>query len=182
VEAGIKRVGIFAGTFDPVHDGHVAFALAAIAQRGLNEVIFLPERMPRGKHHVTDMQHRVEMIRAAIAGHTNLKVVELPEDQFTVAATLPALECMLPDASLSLLVGTDVAHGLKYWANADTLLAKVEIIVAVREGDKAPVGVTATVVHVSHPHVAARHVRGGTSDDIAPKVRDYINQHNLYRV
>jgi nicotinate-nucleotide adenylyltransferase len=175
-----RSVGIFAGTFDPVHNGHVAFVLAAIEQCHLDEVVFLPERQPRGKQHVTSLSHRMAMLQEAIAGNPKLSVLELPDDQFTVAATLPELELLMPDASLSLLVGTDVARSVATWPHAEQLLAKVAVIVAVRAGDEAPR--MGRIVRVSHAHVAASHVRGGTSTDIAPAVRDYINKHHLYRV
>jgi nicotinate (nicotinamide) nucleotide adenylyltransferase len=177
-----KRIGIFAGTFDPVHNGHVAFALAAIKACRLDEVIFLPEPKPRGKQQVTGMNHRLAMIRVAIAGEPRLRVVELTDDQFTVAKTLPELERRLPGAHLALLLGTDVARGLRQWPGADGLLAKVELIIALRQGDEPPHGVKAAIIPTSHGHVAASHVRGGQSNDIAPAVRDYIHHHGLYRV
>ena len=65
----VKRIGIFAGTFDPVHKGHISFALQAIEAAGLDEVVFLPEPRPRHKQSVTDQSHRIAMINLAIKAY-----------------------------------------------------------------------------------------------------------------
>ena len=61
------RVGIYPGAFDPVHKGHIAFALAAITAHQLDKVFFLPEPSPRHKQGVKALDHRVEMVRLATA-------------------------------------------------------------------------------------------------------------------
>ncbi|HVI69805.1 MAG TPA: adenylyltransferase/cytidyltransferase family protein, partial [Magnetospirillaceae bacterium] len=61
----MKRVGVFSGTFDPVHRGHLAFALSAQKRAQLDTVVFLPEHSPRGKIAVGSFTHRLEMLRLA---------------------------------------------------------------------------------------------------------------------
>ena len=66
------RIGIFAGTFDPVHAGHIAFALQAAEIAKLDEVVFIPERRPLSKSSTEHFGHRVAMIRQAIMPHSKL--------------------------------------------------------------------------------------------------------------
>lgn len=178
----VRRIGIFAGTFDPVHAGHAAFAKAAIKLCNLDRVVFLPEPKPRGKVRVTGIGHRVAMLRLATQDNPSFEVMQLPDDQFTIAKTLPELQEKFAGAQLVMLFGSDVAATVHTWPDAKTLLAQTELAVGFREHAAPLVHVKATIVPTAHAHVAASHVRNGNSDEIAPAVREYIKQHNLYRV
>ena len=90
-----KRIGIYAGAFDPVHKGHVSFALQAIELAGLDEVAFVPEPRPRNKAGVTHLSHRIAMLRLAVKGHPKLKILEVPDKQFLVATSLPRLRAAI---------------------------------------------------------------------------------------
>lgn len=131
----MKRIGIFSGTFDPVHKGHISFALQAMELAGLDEVVFLPESKPRHKHDVTHYSHRISMIKLAVAGDSRLDVLELPDKQFSVATSLPRLIKKYPDAQLLLLIGTDVLSHISVWPHTRTLLKKMGLVVACR-GEK----------------------------------------------
>ncbi len=73
----MKKVGILAGTFDPIHIGHIAFALRAIEKAQLDKVILLPEREPRRKRNVTDFNHRLSMLKLSVKSFELLEVLEL---------------------------------------------------------------------------------------------------------
>src|SRR5258706_15577528 len=103
-----KHIGIYSGTFDPVHPGHVAFALETLQTCKLDEVIFLPEQTPRDKQAVTDLSHRIALLERALADEPNMRVLKLRSPQFTVADTLPEIYAALKDTQLTLLVGSDV--------------------------------------------------------------------------
>ena len=130
-----KRIGIFSGTFDPVHKGHISFALQAIEAAGLDEVVFLPETRPRHKHDVTHLSHRLEMIKLASKAYPNIKILELPDKQFSVAISLPRLIKEYPNDQLLMLVGTDVLGHISVWPHVRTLLKRVGLVVACR-GEK----------------------------------------------
>ncbi|CAN5423101.1 nicotinate-nucleotide adenylyltransferase [soil metagenome] len=130
-----KRIGIFAGTFDPVHIGHITFALQALTQASLDEVVFIPERRPRNKQGPEHFAHRVAMIRQAIKPHQHFAVLELVESHLSVNRTLPHLRTVFPDADLVLLVGSDVLPSIPTWPGAARLLQQVEIVVGVRAGE-----------------------------------------------
>ncbi len=132
-----SRVGIFAGTFDPVHIGHITFALQAIDHAKLDEVVFVPERHPRNKQGAEHFGHRVAMICQAIKPHSKLALLELVESKLSVNRTLPHFRATFGDAELVLLVGSDVLPTIPTWPDADRLLSQVELVVGVRQ-DESP--------------------------------------------
>lgn len=186
------RVGIFSGTFDPVHRGHVAFALAALKQCQLDKVVLLPERSPRGKLGVSDFKHRLRMLRLAVRPHRKLSVLALSDTQFTAQQTLPQLQAKYPGAQLVMLLGSDVVQTFGFrWPGLDVLLQSVELAVSTRAGesesalreflDTLDLPLTATFVNGPHAHLSATEVRKGNLQGIEPLVRDYIEQNQLYR-
>jgi nicotinate-nucleotide adenylyltransferase len=128
------RIGIYSGSFDPVHSGHIGFALKAVKAAGLDKVVFLPERKPRGKVGVTHYAHRVAMLRAALAAHPRLDVLELPDQQF-FPRTVSRLNKLYPEDQLLLLLGSDIVYGLSKWPNIETLLRRCGIIIGMRSAD-----------------------------------------------
>jgi nicotinate-nucleotide adenylyltransferase len=127
-----QRIGIFAGTFNPVHHGHVAFAFAAIDICHLDRVIFLPESQPRRKNNVTPIKLRAARLGEVLETHTSLGVVTVDDKNFTVANTLPKLQQLFPNANITFLVGSDVALQLKEWDNIKQLLKTCSIAIGLR--------------------------------------------------
>jgi len=130
------RVGIYAGTFDPVHSGHVAFALQSLKAADLDEVYFLPERRPRKKQGVEHFGHRAAMLERALGPHPGLKLLELEDNNFDVSRTLPRLKKRFPGVELVFLFGSDVVRGLEDWPGAAGLLEGAEIVIGIRSRDK----------------------------------------------
>ena len=108
-----KRIGIFAGSFNPIHAGHITLALKAIDVASLDMVYLMPERLPRHKSKLEHFGHRSAMISRAIRPHSKLALLELPERRFDVAKTLTSLERRFVGDQLVLLMGSDVVLGLK---------------------------------------------------------------------
>src|SRR6266498_3679734 len=134
----MKRVGIYSGTFDPVHNGHVSFALQAIDVAGLDEVVFLPEATPREKEGVTDISHRFELLKRSIGPFSNLSVRMLEVEQFCADDALPELLDIFDGDELWMLLGSDVVRTFSYrWKNLDAIFRDMAMIIAVREGDNA---------------------------------------------
>lgn len=191
-----KRIGILSGTFDPVHKGHLSFALQAIEAAGLDEVVFVPEPKPRHKLDVTHLGHRVAMLELAIKSYPKLSVFVMPSKQFTPANSLPRLLQKYPDAQLLMLIGTDVLGHISVWPNVRSLLKKVGLVVAVK-GDKderqsfrllaaLPVEPPESHVLVSNfPNIAGRDIRheikkGNISDSMLESVTGYAKDNWLY--
>lgn len=130
-----RRIGIYSGTFDPVHAGHVGFALQAIETAKLDIVYFLPERRPRYKQGVEHFAHRVAMLRRACRPHPKLDVLELEDVNFSIERTLPRLQKRLGKSQLVFLFGSDVAAHLPNWPQVESLLASSELVIGVRAED-----------------------------------------------
>jgi len=190
------RIGIFAGTFDPVHSGHVSFALQARETAGLDEVCFVPERQPRDKPGVEHFGHRVAMLRQAIKPYDNFSLLELVDRQFTVRRTLPGLKQLYGDAKLVLVMGSDTFHGIRHWSHVSELLKSVEFVVGVRsqhdlaavlqsaQALKAPLQMI-TVVDSVEPGVSSSQVRKALRlqvpiDGLLPSVEQYAKREWLY--
>lgn len=127
------RIGIYAGTFDPLHVGHLSFALAAKEAARLECVYFLPERIPRHKPLASPYETRVAALKHSLDGG-RLKLLELPDDAFTIHETLPELEAIFPGSQIVLLVGADVLRHMPAWPGIDTLDDTFELAVGVRTG------------------------------------------------
>lgn len=131
-----RRIGIYAGTFDPVHVGHITFALQAIETAKLDQVVFLPERIPRRKSGVEHYGHRVAMLKGATAPHPSMAVLELTDKNFTIARTWPQLQTIFQRSDLSLLVGSDVLTHMQRWPLIEKLLPDCEVVVGTRADDE----------------------------------------------
>lgn len=131
----MSKVGIYAGTFDPVHVGHISFALQAREAAQLDKVYFLPERRPAAKQGVEHFGHRVAMLQRASQPHPDFGVIELPDLKFTVKRTLPQLRKLFPEDQLVFLFGSDVAEKIADWPHVENLLQSCELVIGVRSQD-----------------------------------------------
>jgi len=132
----MDRIGIFSGTFDPVHPGHISFAIEAVKKCNLDKVVFLPEKKPREKQDVTDISIRIKTLKEATMHSQNLEVMKLEDEQFTISETLPKLKEIFKDSSLTLLVGSDVVKTFMYrWNGIDELFDNLSLAIGMREGD-----------------------------------------------
>jgi len=189
-----KRIGIYTGTFDPVHNGHLGFAVRALDAAKLDEVAFIPEKYPREKPEVTDLQHRFELLVRATEPYEGLMVRMLEPEQFCVRGTMPALRAMFGDAELFMLLGSDVVKTFpERWANLDDLFANMGLVIGLRKGDtrkeikkllkSLDVHVKPHYTFVDSPLAAANSTRirhGDVVRDMPPEVSNYVQQHNLY--
>ena len=131
----MPRIGIFGGTFDPIHLGHLRAAEEAREQLALDAVWFVPNADPPHKTHrrITAATHRVAMVRRAIAGQPAFRVstieLERPGRSYTVD-TLRALQGRLPDATrLVLLVGLDAFREIDTWKEYRALFTLADLAV-----------------------------------------------------
>ncbi|HSX46278.1 MAG TPA: nicotinate-nicotinamide nucleotide adenylyltransferase [Candidatus Saccharimonadia bacterium] len=131
----MARIGIYAGTFDPVHSGHMAFALQSLKAANLDRICFLPERRPRQKHQVEHFGHRVAMLNRAAKPYPEFTVLELVDVSFNVDRTLPFLQRMFPGDELVFLFGSDIVPGLAQWPHVEKLLQASELVIGLRFKD-----------------------------------------------
>ncbi|MDJ0907692.1 MAG: nicotinate-nucleotide adenylyltransferase [Woeseiaceae bacterium] len=138
----MRPIGIFGGTFDPIHYGHLRTAFELIQAIDLEEVKFMPCADPphRGET-FAGPRERFEMVRVAIEGQRGFVADdrELRRDgpSWTID-TLLSLREELPDSSLALIVGMDAFLGLTKWHRWDEFLDVAHLLVAHRPGWRAP--------------------------------------------
>ncbi len=135
------RLGIFGGTFDPVHYGHLLLAECCREQCRLDEVRFLPTAVPPHKQGrtMTPVDARIEMLELAIAGHPAFTVSRYEADRGGVNYTAQTLEHFRqqePNAELFFLVGADMLHDLANWRQPERI-CELATIVAVRRAGEA---------------------------------------------
>lgn len=190
------RIGIYAGTFNPVHAGHIAFALQAMERANLDKIYFLPERKPRHKTGVEHFAHRVAMLRLALKPHNRLDVLELEDISFTPGRTLNRLKRRFKDAQFILLFGSDVVAGLPSWPGVEHMLIETELVIGARDEDKIEDLVNAMrdwevqaqsthVLASCKPYVSSTSIREalrkqGFAQGLLASVARYSNRHWLY--
>ena len=196
------RVGILGGTFDPVHNGHLALARAAHAELGLDLVLFIPAGEPwRKTREISSAEHRLEMLRLAIAGEQvfGISDIELRRSGPTYTAdTLEALAGERLDDSFWFIVGADALADLPQWMDPARIVDHAMIAVADRGGasleaaiDAATAAVpalegriqrfTMPAVDVSSTDIRARVAAGGDISAMVPVViAAYIRDQGLY--
>jgi nicotinate-nucleotide adenylyltransferase len=134
-----KRIGIFGGTFDPIHLGHLIVAQQAAEKLGLDQVIFIPAGQPPHKRgeKLSPARDRYKMVRLGIKGHRLFKVsdIELKSrgSSYTVN-TLKALKSKYKTAGLFLLLGMDQARLLSTWKEPQDLFELATVCVLSRPG------------------------------------------------
>ncbi len=195
------RLGIFGGTFNPPHLGHLICAQEAHLQLGLDAVMLVPARIP--PHKALDDEpgpgHRLELCRLAAAGDARLDVSDLEmrrEGPSYTVDTLKELHSQTPDTELFLIVGGDVAAGLPSWHDPERVLALARPAVAKRHGVSRSSVQSALQalrggeraeffrmprIDISSTMVRARAHAGEPIRYLVPDaVADYIIEHGLY--
>jgi nicotinate-nucleotide adenylyltransferase len=137
--SGFMRLGVFGGTFDPVHLGHLILAEQCREQARLDQVLFIPAPRPPHKQDrpLTPFAQRAEMLALALAGNPAFRVDELEKDRpgpsYTVN-TLEELRHRSPEADLSLLIGSDSLTDLPLWYSPARILELACLSVMARAG------------------------------------------------
>ncbi|MGC8554414.1 MAG: nicotinate-nucleotide adenylyltransferase [Candidatus Acidulodesulfobacterium sp.] len=132
------KIGIFGGTFNPIHYGHLR-AAEEIAEKFLDEVIFVPTNITSNKSIDAEAeahpQKRLEMIRIAIKDEQKFKTsdIEIKRGGFSYSYdTIVEFKKKYKNDDLYFIVGADAFAGLKNWKNAETILKTIDFIVAGR--------------------------------------------------
>jgi nicotinate-nucleotide adenylyltransferase len=193
--------GIMGGTFDPVHNGHLAAARQLRDVADLVEVWLMPNAMPphRSAAPVAGADDRLRMVQLAVDGQPGLLPSPLEVDRGGASYTLDTvgeLASRFPERRFAILLGSDAALQIRSWHQADALLDVAHFVIFNRpEATLAPqtlhelgfAPARTQIVHLDTPAIAAHQVRdrlarGAPIDDLVPAaVADYIRSHHLYR-
>lgn len=190
-----KKVGIFGGSFNPIHTGHIALAKSLCQQAGLDEVWLMVSPMNPFKKEATDLltdKLRLEMAEQAIADEPKLKACDyefhMPKPSYTWH-TLQALSQDFPHVSFTLLIGGDNWASFDKWFHHEDILSHHPIVVYPRKGcdiGKVPSGVNIVetpLLNISSTEIRQRikegkSIHGMVPDCIEPLAMQYYsNQH-----
>ena len=139
----MTSIGIFGGTFDPIHFGHLRTAFELLQALRLNEIRFMPAGSPPHRDvTVASAEVRFAMVKAAIAGQPGFVVDDREirrEGPSYSVDTMRTLRADFPDHSLSLIVGMDAFLSLPKWHQWREILQLAHVVVAHRPGWRAPI-------------------------------------------
>lgn len=133
------NIGIMGGTFNPIHNGHLALAKAAKEQFPLDTVWFMPSGLPAHKSNdeLADGSHRLKMTELALKGQNGFEPsdFELCQEGYTyTATTLSELSKLYPDDTFYFIIGGDSLMKFLCWRNPEIILQKAVLLAAGRNG------------------------------------------------
>jgi nicotinate-nucleotide adenylyltransferase len=190
------RLGVFGGSFDPIHLGHLIFAEQCREAARLDRVLFVPAPRPPHKldREQTPFARRVDMLELAIAGYPVFEISQIERDRPGPSYTADTLEQLgreHPQAQLFLLVGSDVLPDLPHWYQPERIAQLATLVVGRRPPwpvpSQLPYGfrfLTAEMpqIEISSTDLRQRVRAGRSIRYLVPRaVECYIETHRLYR-
>ena len=200
-----NRIGVLGGTFDPIHNGHLAIASSAIASGVVDRIWFLPNPLPPHKALPQDAAtayERVAMLKLAIKGFPNYEICDLEllkgTETYTYQ-TLPMLEERYPELSFAFMIGADSLFQIETWKCPELLLPCHAFLAACRDDhDNAAVqkkaeelnrkyGAEIQLLKIPPTDVSSTRIRKkcrmheSIAADVPDAVAAYIADHDLYQ-
>lgn len=191
-------IGLLGGSFDPVHEAHIALAEAARKALALSEVQLIPAANPWQREPLkASAEHRLRMLELAVAGHAGLSVNPIEISRGGATYTLDTLRA-LPPGHYVWLLGADQLANFCTWRGWQEIATRVDLAVAVRPGTALRVPdelaqwlaaherplreVPFAPMDVSASDIRDRLAHGASASHLLnPAVADYIARHGLYR-
>ena len=198
------RIGVFGGTFDPIHIGHLTLAEEARAFLTLDQVLFIPTGRPwlKAGHHISEAHHRLAMVRVAVNSNPDFQVSEMeicrPGPTYTVDTVDELRRQLDPMATIYLLLGLDSLNDLNRWHLPERLLDMATLVGIARPGsldlDTAAIDnivpeassriilLRGPLMSVSGTEIRQRVSKGESITCQVPEiVEKYIHEQGLYR-
>ena len=188
-KCGVRKIGIYGGTFDPIHHAHLILARQAMETLQIEEVIFIPAAMSPHKldEQPTPAAIRLEMLRAAIEGEPRFRVdgreLHRPPPSFTID-TIEELARAEPAAEIFYFIGSDNLPRLQTWHRIDELRKLVRFIVLER-GSAHSGSELVTISRLID--ISATEIRNRVATEasirylVPPAVAEIIRRHQLYK-
>ena len=191
-------MGLFGGTFNPLHNAHLKVANIAIDQCGLSEVVFIPNGIPPHKplEPGVNKEDRLVMVQQAIADDPRLSISRIEVDREGPSYTIDTIRALAHDypQGICFIIGADRLLQIETWKEPEALLRSVPFILAPRAGvdmrlfreppfDKTDLTMLEMdEVDLSSTHLRARIRRGEAIEKWVPgSVAKYVAEHGLYR-
>ena len=179
------RIGLYGGTFDPIHNGHLHVISELINRNIVDRILLVPAGQPRlreaepiasGSQRRTMCQLAVNDLPTEIRSKVEVNPIEVLRmgPSYSID-TVEAIKQTHPDDEIVLIVGSDAAEKINQWHRADELLAMVTLEIIERPGYQGASGRDIAAIDVS-----ATQVRLHQSDLLPPSVATFIKENNLY--
>jgi nicotinate-nucleotide adenylyltransferase len=189
-----ERIGLFGGTFDPIHVAHLAVATAARDQLGLDRVLLMVANVPWQKaqeRQVSSAEARFDMTAAAVAGRPGLEASRMEIDRGGDSYTADTLEALqAPGREVFLIIGSDLVDDLTTWKRWEELPPLCTLAIAHRPGEdeRAELAPGWRIAHLQIPalHLSSTELRmmaaaGRPLDFLVPdQVIDVAQRYGLY--
>ena len=198
----MEKLGVFGGTFNPIHNGHLSLCTQICDALGLSKVLLIPTASPPHKRvdELADGRHRLAMCRLAVQGDPRFFVCDLElrrQGNSYTADTLRELEEIYPNTRFFLLMGTDMFLTVQNWYHAQEIFRRAILVAGARKkgeeellkeqlsllealGAQGRI-VPCQVVKLSSTQVRAARKRGeNLSGMVPPAVEAYMNENKLY--
>ena len=186
------RLGIFGGSFDPPHVGHLLVVADALDSLELDRVVFVPAGIQplKAGQAVADPTHRLAMVRLLVGADARFAVDPIEIDREGLSYTVETLAAFAerhPQSERFFLVGTDVLASFGQWREPERVVRLATVAVMERDGEPAPlpdgaIRVATRRVDVSSTEIRERVRRGRTIRGFVPEaVEAYIASQRLYR-
>jgi nicotinate-nucleotide adenylyltransferase len=184
------RIGVFGGTFDPVHVGHLAIAQAALDSAKLDRVVFVPARRSplKDRGPFASEEDRLAMLEAAVKDEPRFAVSRVELDRPGPSYTVDTLEALKGEGTLFLILGSDALADLAKWRSPERIRALASLLVARRPGAPEPDARSgahafdAPCLDISSRELRARASRGLSLRYLVPDdVWRHIERRALYR-
>lgn len=193
------RIGVFGGSFDPPHLGHLILADHALAALNLDHILWLPVADPPHKTVETSILHRVAMVERAVAGHDGFRLsrvdIDRPGPHYSVDA-LRIIHQQNTGSQLFFVVGADSLEDLPTWNRPTELIEQAHLAVMQRPGSEVNLDVVeqaipglseslaffaAPLIEISSTNLRARLMAGQSVRYLVlPEVEAYIRANNVY--
>lgn len=194
----MKNIGLYFGTFNPIHIGHLVIANHMAEFSDLDEVWFVvtPQSPFKAKKTLLDNHHRYEMVYEATLGYPKLKPskieFDLPQPNYTIHTLVHLMEKYPTQHSFSLIMGEDNLKGLHKWKNYETILENHNIYVYPRVSNGAIAHkfkehekihrVDAPIMEISSTFIRKAHKEGrNIKPMLPPEAWKYMDEMNFYR-
>ncbi|EAR02604.1 nicotinate (nicotinamide) nucleotide adenylyltransferase [Maribacter sp. HTCC2170] len=194
----MKKVGLYFGTFNPIHIGHLAIANHMVEFSNLDEIWFVITPMSpfKTKKSLLDNHHRYQMVYEAVKDYPKLKPskieFDLPQPNYTVNTLVQLDEEYGDDYHFSLIMGEDNLKGFHKWKNYETILENYSIYVYPRissgtvdhqfKNHSKVYKVDAPIMEVSSTFIRKNHKLGKNIRPLLPdSVWKYLDEMNFYR-
>jgi nicotinate-nucleotide adenylyltransferase len=184
-------LGLFGGTFDPPHLGHLIVAQDVVEALRLDRLLFVPAGLPPHKtdRKISPAPLRLEMVKTIIAGNETFGVSEVELGRRGPSYTVDTLRHyrnLHPEAEIFFVLGADQAAAFDTWQEPDRVASLATLVVMARAGTGAPVGGFASVP-VTRVDISATEIRRRVRENrsirylVSESVRKIIDNHRLYR-